>query len=110
MFFGGEPWLLQCANENVTVHQAFATAAQKLTATTDIRVRTRPADDVDVGETLPDVSLTSGCGSPILPAHESCCCGCSAHRGPPQGQRSRGEGECTRAVPLAVMFEICVRL
>ena len=43
MFFGGEPWLLQCANENVTVHQAFATAAQKLTATTDIRVRTRSA-------------------------------------------------------------------
>mmetsp|Transcript_57054 Transcript_57054/g.134724 ORF Transcript_57054/g.134724 Transcript_57054/m.134724 type:complete len:405 (+) Transcript_57054:96-1310(+) len=37
VFFGGEPWLLQCANENVTVHQAFATAAQKLTATTDIR-------------------------------------------------------------------------
>ena len=112
MFFGGEPWLLQCANENVTVHQAFSTAAQKLTATTDIRVRTRPAHNVNVGETHPDASLTSGCGSLILPAHESCyaCLLLPCARRADAGSKIERRGRVHPRGPLAVMFEICVRL
>ena len=33
VFFGGEPWVLQCINENMTVFPSFVTAAKKLSVT-----------------------------------------------------------------------------
>ena len=30
MFFGGDPWVLQCVNENTTVSPTWVTAAKKL--------------------------------------------------------------------------------
>jgi hypothetical protein len=40
VLLGGDPWLVACANDAVPVHPSFSTAAQKLTATTDIQVGT----------------------------------------------------------------------
>jgi hypothetical protein len=33
VFFGGEPWVLQCIDENMTVSPAFITAAKKISVT-----------------------------------------------------------------------------
>ncbi len=33
VFFGGEPWVVQCINENITVSPSFVTAAKKLSVT-----------------------------------------------------------------------------
>jgi len=37
VFFGGEPWMLQCANENVTIAEGFLGASKRLSVTSNIK-------------------------------------------------------------------------
>lgn len=44
MFFGGEPWMLQCANENVTISEAFLTASKRMSVTSNVKFGTLDCD------------------------------------------------------------------
>jgi len=37
VFFGGEPWMLQCANENVTIAEGFLGASKRLSVTSNVK-------------------------------------------------------------------------
>lgn len=40
MFFGGEPWMLQCANENVTIGGGFLGASKRMSVTSQVHFGT----------------------------------------------------------------------
>jgi len=40
VFFGGEPWMLQCANENVTIGEGFLGASKRLSVTSNVKFGT----------------------------------------------------------------------
>ena len=37
VFFGGDPWLLQCANENSTISDTFLSASKRMSVTSDVK-------------------------------------------------------------------------
>lgn len=48
VFFSGDPWLLQCSNENATITEAFAGASRRLSVTSSVHVGA-----IDCGGKLP---------------------------------------------------------